>query len=197
MVKLKVNQRGFLVSIPSVGSFRSPFEIKIPDSFADLVRVELLKNGIKDFKISESKKESKIKSELVEQKIGESVEEKKESDSLSADLLSVILDRLDYLQYAKENPKVEEPKVEEKKELDLSVILDRLGYIQSLVHEILLKDPTVLSKDKIVVVEDQDIFIPTSSVSGKDSIMDLTVKISEKDNLDSRVELLSNLERKS
>jgi hypothetical protein len=51
MAKLVINQPGYFVTVPSIGSFRSPFKIKFPDSLTDLVKAELLKNGVRDFKI--------------------------------------------------------------------------------------------------------------------------------------------------
>jgi len=55
MAKLVVRQPGFFVDIPGVGSFRSPFKVKVPDSLKSLVVASFLKNGIKDFEISDVK----------------------------------------------------------------------------------------------------------------------------------------------
>lgn len=55
MVKVVVNQPGFFVSIPRFGSFRSPFNLRVPESMVPLILVELLKNGISPNNIFETK----------------------------------------------------------------------------------------------------------------------------------------------
>jgi hypothetical protein len=50
-----------------MGSFRSPFKVRIPESLVPLVEAELLKNGVKDFKVSVEKKQVEKDVEEVEQ----------------------------------------------------------------------------------------------------------------------------------
>jgi hypothetical protein len=85
MVKLVVKQPGFFVAIHNVGSFRSPFKVKIPESLKSLVETVLLKNGIKDFEFSP------IEPKVVKKKI-ERTENKVNVD------LSEVLKRLDDIQ---------------------------------------------------------------------------------------------------
>jgi len=162
MYKLKIKQPGYFVSIPSVGSFRSPFKIKVPDSLVDLVKASLLKDGVKDYEF-----------------VGV-VEKQDESIFVS-------------------KKKEVEPEIRTKDSVDLTPILKRLDYIQSLVHEVLLKEPTVQQvivrseevEKKKAAEEEQEMFVPT--FSEKIVSIDLTTKTTEKGDISSRVESLSKL----
>ena len=99
---------------------------------------------------------------------------------------------------------VKNPKLAEQKgTIDISEVLMRLKDIQLLVGEVLKRDnvirEVVIQKGEMGLVItkqpeiEEEIFIPR--ISERISVMDLSVKTAEKDNLDSRVELLRNLER--
>lgn len=176
MVKLVVKKPGFFVSIPSVGSFRSPFKIKIHESYIPLIETEFRKNGI-DFDIS-TEKDPTLKKEQKSTEVTSPVD------------------------------------LEVKSLVDLSEVMKRLNDIQSLVQKVLerpfnpIKEIVIQEGDKVLSkvqkgelkipkIEEtdieQDIFVP--SLSTKESTIDLTVKTSEKDDVSSRVELLSNLKK--
>ena len=164
MVKLVVKQPGFFVTLPKLGSFRSPFRIRIPESLIPLVEMELLKNGVKDFKLSKCYYSEE--KEFIKKKIKKHVE-KKEPESMSE-------------------------------------VIERLKDIQSLVSKILSKDPIVR---EIVIQKgehspsminrqpeiEEEIFIPR--ISERISIIDLSVKTTEKEDVSNQVELLSNLKQ--
>jgi hypothetical protein len=158
MVKLVVKQPGFFVTVPNMGSFRSPFKVKIPESLVPLVEMELLKSGVKDFKVSPTKE-------------------------------------------VKEKPrKVQEVKVNS----DMSEVMKKLEDIQTIVQKILLKDPSIINivqhtEEEIKSVKkaeeaEEEMFIP--SLSDKNPAIELSVKTSEKDDVSSRVESLSNLRKR-
>lgn len=165
MAKVVVKQPGFFVTLPKLGSFRSPFKVKVPDSLVPLVEAELLKSGVKDFKVF--KDDFPIKKELVKKG-------------------------------AKE---VKHP--EQKDSVDMSEVIGRLKDIQSLVSKILSKDsiireviiqreesrPAIIKEPEI----EEEIFIPRTSE--RISIIDLSVKTTEKEDVSNQVELLSSLKK--
>src|SRR4030042_927837 len=153
MVKLIVKQPGFFVTLPKLGSFRSPFKVTIPESLRPLIEAELLKNGVKNFKILE----------------GDLPKEKKQ---------------------IKKNPKEEQIV-----NVNMTEVLERLKDIQTLVSKVLNRDPLV----REVIIQrgefgreintqseiEEEIFIPR--LPEKISVIDLSVKTVERENIDSQV----------
>jgi SpoVK/Ycf46/Vps4 family AAA+-type ATPase len=163
MIKLILKQPGFFITLPSLGSFRSPFEVRIPESLRPLVESELLKNGVKNFKVF---KDNVLIEKKQEEKDIEQLEKKAVVNNMSE-----VLKRLDDIQVL------------------MNKILDRETVIRKVIIQ---KEEPGLEITKQPEIE-EEIFIP--SVSEKISVIDLSVKTVEKENIDSQVDLLSNMKK--
>jgi len=80
----------------------------------------------------------------------------------------------------------------ENKNLDLSEVLKKLDDLQSLVYKVIQKAEPGSAMTKQPEIE-EEIFIPR--LSEKISVVDLSVKTTKKDDIDSRVNLLSTMNK--